>query len=294
MKLYTIPSCSYLAKQLSVEQGNATIKQFSDGEWSVTIHDTVACSNVWVLAQTGPPADNLVQLILLLNALQHAGAKINIVITYFGYARQDKPVKGEADAAKLMAQLIEQSNPQRIEVIHLHNPTIFSPTNELSYWRRIFPWRAVTPTNHIPYEFFYQCSQDIEAIVAPDKGARYFAQHIAQERHKELILLTKTRPAPEQVTLHLQGSVAGKRVLIVDDMITTGNTVIQTAELLYAGGATSVSVAATHGVFSDDARERLTASPIVRISVTNTLPQDPSTEKIQVVDCAPFIRSLMT
>jgi len=281
MKLFYTPSSKHLADLIDCEKGSCTIKQFSDGEWHVTIHDEVENTDVWVLSETGAPADHILQLLLLCDALKHAGAQLNLFITYFGYARQDKPLKGEAHAAELMCQLLEKFNPHRIEVIHLHNPNIGIQEG------------GPRIRSHIPYHFFYKCMTDTDVIVAPDKGAVLFATHIAEHTSTPLAICEKYRPEPEQVTMQLIGDVVGKRVLIVDDMITTGRTIIRAAELVYEKGAHSVIVAATHGVFADDALSRLEESGIKKVYVTNTLTQEYTTEKLSVINIAPFIQKII-
>lgn len=154
--LFYTPSSKHLAEQIKLPHGSCSIKQFSDGEWHVTVHDEVQNKHVWVLAQTGAPADNLIQLLLLCDALKRSGALINLLIPYFGYARQDIAQKGEALGSEVMCRLLELFNPQRIDVIHLHNPEICKGISLL--------------TNHIPYTFFYECIGDAEVIVSPDRG----------------------------------------------------------------------------------------------------------------------------
>ncbi len=278
--IYFIPSSKHLADTIDLPKGSCTIKQFSDKEWHVTVHDNVFNKNVWLLAQTGAPADNLVQLLLLANALKREGAHCSLLISYFGYARQDKALKGEALGSEVMSKLLQLSNPKRIDVIHIHNPEIGITES--------------TFTNHIPYTFFYESVKDAEIIVSPDKGARPLAHHIAQHTNKQLVMLEKQRPAPEQVTLKILGDVKNKRVLIVDDMITTGSTIIKAAQLLYDKGATSVRVAATHGLFTQDALSRLEESNIEHISVTNTLKQTHHSDKVNVTDITSFIHHIVS
>lgn len=272
--IYGIPSSRHLIDKLDLPKGSCTFKQFTDGEWHVTVHDEVRNKTVWVLAQTGPPADTIIQLLLLCDALKREGAQLNLLITYFGYARQDRYFKGEPVAAELLYRLLQLATPNRIDVIHLHNPDIG------------------TLNNHIPYEFFYDCVEDADIIVSPDKGAQPLAQQIAQHTNRELVMLEKHRPAPEQVELTFIGDVQDKKVLIVDDMITTGRTILTAAELLYEKGAHSVNVAATHGVFTADARTRLENSSIERVSVTNTLKTQPS-GKVRVIEIAPYLQRII-
>ena len=122
--LFHLPSTKHLADSIDIKKGSCSIEQFSDGEWHVTVHDEVQNKDVWILAQTGAPADTISQLLLLCDALKRSGAQLNLLITYFGYARQDKALKGEALAAHVMCTLLNVFHPNRIDVIHLHNPQI--------------------------------------------------------------------------------------------------------------------------------------------------------------------------
>lgn len=291
MILYYTPSCKTLAEQISLPKGSCSIEQFDDHEWHVTVHDNVHNKKVWVMAQTGAPADNLVQLLLLCDALHRSGARLNLLITYFGYARQDKAKEGEALASEIMCRLLNICSPERIEVMHLHNPDIcnYGTTQEE---KKEFKQQALL-TNHYPYPFFYDCVSDADIIVAPDKGARKFATHIAYHTKKELLVFEKHRPEPEKVIMHFEGEVQGKRVLIVDDMITTGSTIIQAAQLLHDHGAQSIRVAATHGVFAHGALSSLERSIIEKVSITNTLAQTQTSPKVSVVNIAPFIQKIL-
>lgn len=286
--IYYILSTQALAESLNLKKGSFTIKQFSDQEWHVTIHDEVRDKSVRVLAQTGAPADSIIQLLLLCNALQRSGAKINLLISYFGYARQDKAEKGESLGAEVMCRLLKLCNPERIDIIHIHNPETLKNANEEGNQSN-----SILFHNHIPYSFFYGCSDGADVIAAPDKGAQTFARHIAEHTNKELVLCEKYRPEPEKVELRFQGDVQGKKILIVDDMITTGRTVIKAADLLHEHGAQSVSVAATHGVFAGEALKAIEESIIEKVYVTNTLNQERHSKKLSVVSISNFIAKLI-
>ncbi|MGE0010109.1 MAG: ribose-phosphate diphosphokinase [Candidatus Babeliales bacterium] len=275
--IFYIPSSEQLARAISLPKGHATFKQFTDGEWHVQIHDEVKGKSVWVLAQTGAPADTIIQLLLLCDALQRAGATLNIFLSYMGYARQDKLFAGQALSVEVMCKLIALSQPKSLHALQLHNPAICSS---------LF-------TNHIPYPFFDECIGDNDIVVAPDKGAALWAGPIAANHMRQLVRIEKQRPAPERVIMQLSGDVCGKRALIVDDMITTGNTILEAARVLFEHGAVSVQVACTHGLFTGDAKKNLLQSTIQKIYVTNSLPQEHAHDKITVVDIAPFINEIL-
>lgn len=287
MMIFYIPSCQELAESISLPKGTATFKQYPGGEWHVQINDDVLGKPVWVLGQTGVPADTTVQLMLLCDALMRAGAVLQIFLTYMGYARQDKETKGQALSAELMCKIFALCNPKTIHVLQLHNPIIC--------FQQL--------TNHIPYSFFESSLDDIthvgkepwraDCVVAPDQGAALWAGPIAANHLRQLVCIEKQRHSPDSVRMKLNTDVRGKNVLIVDDMITTGATVLDAAHLLFEQGAQSVRVAATHGVFADNARARLQESRIEKIYVSNSLPQPTGHDKITVVDVAPYIEDLM-
>lgn len=275
--IFYIPSSRELADKLTMPKGNATFGQFTDGEWHVTIGDDVNGKEVWVLAQTGAPADTIVQLLLLCDALHRAGAIYKIMLSYMGYARQDKVFPGQAVSAEVMCKVLELTHSKALHALQLHNALICA---------KLF-------TNHIPYPFFIDCVQEADIIVAPDKGAASWAGPIAAAHLRQLVCIEKHRPRPEHVIMTLSGDVEGKRALIVDDMLTTGNTILEAMRVLFEQGACSVRVACTHGLFTGDARARLAASKIEKIYVTNSLPQPVAHDKITVVDIAPFIEDIM-
>ncbi len=275
--IFYIPSSRELANKIAMPKGNATFGQFTDGEWHVTVHNDVNGKEVWVLAQTGAPADTLIQLLLLCDALHRAGATYKIMLSYMGYARQDRVFPGQAVSAEVMCRVLELTQSKALHALQLHNALICSKLL----------------INHIPYPFFIDCVQEADIIVAPDKGAASWAGPIAAAHLRQLVCIEKHRPKPEEVVMSISGDVQGKRALIVDDMITTGNTILEAACALFEHGASSVRVACTHGLFTGDARQKLAASKIEKIYVTNSLPQPVAHDKITVVDIAPFIEDIM-
>lgn len=143
----------------------------------------------------------------------------------------------------------------------------------------------------IDYDFFIEQAQNYDAVAAPDKGAHAFAQEIATKSKKELIQLQKIRPEQEEVEIiGIEGDVKNKKILLVDDIISTGRTMLAAAAYLKKLGATSLAAAATHGVFSADSRKKLEESILEKIVVTNTI-DHVSQGKIKVVDIASFIKT---
>jgi ribose-phosphate pyrophosphokinase len=279
MKLFYTSSTEHLQEYIDLPIGMMTIKTFSDGELFIAIDEDVSNKEVWVIASTNPPAKNMLETILILNALQRAGASINLLLTYFGYARQDKPESGEAASGQYFAQLFQHFNLQSVSIIHMHSTLLQT---------------YLTYTNEIPYAIFEAQAIDYDVVAIPDKGAYAFGQKVADQCKKELILLEKFRPAKEQVkTVKLIGNVANKSVLIVDDMISTGNTVMHAAVNLKEHGATKIGVMATHNLINQDAMEQLELSPIEKIIVTNTIEPWIISSKLMVIDIGPFIEKII-
>lgn len=278
MIFFTTSSTKHLAANISLKNGSCTIKYFSDGELFVRVDERVENKEIWVLAGTQAPAEHILELLFLCNAIQSSGAKINIIITYFGYARQVIAADGEAKAAEVVSSIIKNIGYNKLYVIHPHTILLHN----------LLPFTAV-----FPIDFFCAQAAPYDAVAAPDKGAHELATEIAQKSGKELILMTKQRPEQEQVEiLSVQGNVKSKKILLVDDIISTGKTLTKCAHMLKKNGASVIAAAATHGIFSDGSYERLLLSPIEKIFVTNTIQQKPR-DKIQIIDISTFVQNII-
>ena len=280
MIVFYTRSTHHLAPFIDIKQGGYTSKQFSDGEWYVQLEEEVADKTVWVITATNPPAEHVLELLLLLDVLQKNNAHIHILFTYFGYARQDRPLENEASSAHIMAKLLNLFSLEKIIIIHAHSLLLHN---------------YLTFENIIPSDVICQTAQLYDAIAAPDQGAYDLVQALGKACQMETIFLTKMRPEQEIVKiLEYDGIVKAKNILIVDDIIATGNTVIEVAKTLQKLGATQVSVWATHGIFSASAQEAIEKSAIKKVYVTNTLPQKSGYSKIEVINIAPLIKQLIT
>lgn len=279
MKLFYTESCKHLANLINIDHGRLTIKRFSDGELSVLLEEDVAGKEVWVLASTPPSADNLLELLLVLDVLQRNQAHIKLLIPYFGYARQDRPMQGYAFSAEMIFKLFYTYVLKKFVIIHIHNPKL----------RRFIDFQ-----DYILLDFFEPMAQDVDCIVAPDQGARDLAQYVAQQVHKPYSVLEKKRPEHDQVTIsHMIDDVKNKKILIVDDMISTGQTAVQAAHVLHDAGARDIRVAAMHGIFSGKALETLQSSPIKKVWVSNTLEQKEYDDFVHVVDISGLLETMM-
>lgn len=268
----------HISAHISMQWGNYVIKHFSDGEIFVKINEEVYGKEVWIIAATQPPADNLIELFFLIDALQRAGASINLLITYFSYGRQVVAAPGEAHSAQVICSTLKNFVFSQIVIMHphdilLHDFLLFEALYDL--------------------EFFCKQAEEYDAIAAPDEGASVLAKKIAEICKKDLILLTKTRPKHEEVKImSIDGPATSKKILLVDDIISTGRTLCAAAQKLKESGAASVSAAATHGIFAPGAYDLIGKSELEKIYVTNTIAQH-SQGKIKVIDISATIGKII-
>lgn len=255
------------------------VGRFADGEIRVSIKSDVQGERAVLVANLCPPSDNILEAAFLLDALLRSGAKVHMVIPYFGYARQDRVVKpGDAIAAAIVSGLFCKAD--QVDIIDCHTERLHD---------------FLTYSNHIPFELFLPRLKSINnpIIVGPDKGAQGRADHLANLLGCDSAWFKKVRPRADVAQVQeLHGDVEGKNVIIFDDMITTGGTTIDAANACLKHGARSVIACATHGVFAGDALERLEQSQIQKIIVTNTLLNKP-VGKIDVIDIRPCVREML-
>lgn len=279
MRVLFTRSAEHLAAGIPGERVAYLRRTFSDGETYIRV-EAPAPGPIWVVANTVPPGDNLLELFFVLDALTRAGAQPSVLFSYFAYARQDRVVlPGECLSGALVAGFVRSFSPPRMAVLHMHG------TRMGAY----LPFDDV-----LPFALVDRLCAEADIVVAPDAGAVPFAGRVAARNALPLMTTEKRRISDEKVEVSMSlGDVRGKRALILDDMVSTGGTVIEVAGQLRAAGARSVSVYATHGVFSPGARERLESSGIDRIYVTNSLKQQPG-GKLTVLDVAPLLAGAMS
>lgn len=257
-----------ICRYLDVSLTEVDIGTFSDGEIRVKVRENIRGTDVFIIQPTFPPADNLLELLLLLDAARRSSAqRITAVIPYFGYARQDRKDQPRVPiAAKLMANLIVQAGAQRVLTLDLHAAQIQGffdiPLDHL--------YAAPVLLQH------YQEQTPIEnlAVVAPDVGSVKMARAFAKRLGATLSIIDKRRPRPNEAeVVNFIGDVSGMNVVIFDDMIDTAGTMCDAAaEVMERQGASSVQVCATHPLLSGPALDRLNAAPVDRVVVTNTVP----------------------
>ena len=246
--------------------GQIEVTPFSDGEFQPKFTESVRGASVYIIQSTIPPADNLMELLLTIDAAKRASAdKVIAVIPYFGWARQDRKDRPRvAIGAKLVANLLRAAGADRVMACDLHADQIqgfFDIPLDHIYASKVF----------IPYIK----SRGIEnlAIAAPDMGGAKRANPYAKALDASVIICHKTRERANVVgSITAIGEVEGKNIIIVDDMIDTAGTLCKAAEVLINKGAASVRACATHGIFSAQALQRLHDSVISEIFITDTIP----------------------
>jgi ribose-phosphate pyrophosphokinase len=257
-----------ICQALRIPSGNATMTKFSDGELKVKVNENVRGRDTYVVQSTYPPGDNLIELLLFIDALRRASAeRITAVIPYFGYARQDRKDEPRvAISAKLFANLITTAGADRVLTMELHAEQIQGffdiPVDHL-YAVPVF------------YDFLRRRSLKNFAIVSPDVGrvkrARGFANRLG--RNLPIVIIDKRRTGPNRsAVVNVIGNIRGKTALLFDDILDTGGTIVDAARAVVAKGARRVMVCVTHPLFSGPARARLDAAPIEEVIVTDTVP----------------------
>lgn len=271
------PLAEKIAKYLGQQLGEVTLNRFSDGEISVTFNESVRGEDVFIIQGTFPPADNLMELLLMIDAARRASAgKISVVTPYFGYARQDRKDKPRVPiAAKLVANLISSAKADRIMACDFHAGQI----------QGFFD----IPVDHLDGAWLFvpylkSLKLDNLMIASPDVGGVARARSIAKYMNCDLVVCDKHRKrANEIASMQLIGDVTDANVVLVDDLIDTGGTMTRAAELILSKGAKSVRAICTHPILSGNAYENISNSVLTELVVTDTIPLKGESAKIKVL-----------
>ena len=291
IKIFAAGASQSMAKKicecLGLPLGKSSVGVFSDGETSVSLMESVRGSSCFIIQSTCAPVnDNLMELLIMIDAMKRASAGcITAVIPYFGYARQDRKAKArDPISAKLVADLISTAGADRVVSLDLHAAQIQGFFN--------------IPVDHLlgaPILGAYmkeRVSRDVGpyVVVSPDLGSVTRSRNFAERIGCPLAIVDKRRPrANECEVMNIIGEVAGKKVILVDDMIDTAGTLCNAAQAVMEAGALSVTACASHGVLSGPAMERLAASPIEELILLDTieLPEEKRLPMVKVLSAAP-------
>ena len=276
------PLAEEIAEQLETKLCNVATRRFADGEIFVKIDENVRGRDVYVIQPTNPPAENLLELLLLMDAARRASAaRITAVIPYFGYARQDRKDQGRvAISAKLMANMVVAAGADRVLAMDFHQHQLQGffdlPVDHL--------YAAPVFTQH-----YRQMGLTDVAVVAADVGSAKMARGFAKRLNGTLAIIDKRRTTANAVdAVTVVGEVEGKNCIIPDDMIDTGGTMAEAAFALKKLGAGDIYICATHALLSGPAVERLSQAPIKEVAVTNTnhIPPEKLFDKLKVLSIA--------
>lgn len=281
------PLAQKIADEVGVELGKLSVDRFSDGEIQINIEESVRGDNVYVIQSTSAPVNNnLMELMIMIDALRRASANtINVVLPYYGYARQDRKARSrEPITAKLVANMLQNSGVTRIVALDLHAAQI----------QGFFD----IPVDHLmgaPLLADYFINEGVAAnavVVSPDHGGVTRARALAEFLKAPIAIIDKRRPRPNVAKImNIIGDVKGKKCIMIDDMIDTAGTISKGAQALMDAGAEEVYASATHAVLSGPAIERLDNSPLKQVVVTDSiqLPDEKQIDKIVQVSVAPLI-----
>lgn len=276
-----------IAKSYGTELGKVMITDFADGEFQPSFEENIRGNTVFIIQSTIPPADNLLELLMMIDAARRASAKrIVAVIPYFGLARQDRKDKPRVSiGAKLVANLLTAAGVNRVITIDLHAEQIqgfFDVPVDHLFASSIF----------IPYIAKMNLANAVMAT--PDTGGTRRAAAYAKRLDIPFVICYKQRAKANMIeTMALIGDVKGKDVILVDDIIDTGGTIVKAAQLMIDNGAASVRAFCTHPILSRDAVERIEKSAFTEVIVSDTIPLYRESSKIKVLSTADLISQVL-
>ncbi|MAZ96508.1 MAG: ribose-phosphate pyrophosphokinase [Flavobacteriales bacterium] len=290
-KIFAGRNTMELAKNIAgiygIRQGDVKITEFSDGEFCPSFEETVRGNRVFLIQSTNPPADNLMELLLLCDAAKRASAKhITAVIPYFGLARQDRKDKPRVPiGAKLAAKMLMAAGATRVMTMDLHADQI----------QGFF---------EVPVDHLYSSAlfiKDVETlhlenlcVASPDMGGAKRAHAYGSKLEADVVICYKERKKANVIDkMTVIGDVAGKNVVLIDDMVDTGGTLCKAAHMLKEKGAVSVRAYCTHGILSGSAHENIAKSALEELVITNSIPQTQNNPKIRVISVAEMFAQVM-
>lgn len=290
-KIFACSKSVYLAEQIAlaygVPLGKVITSTYSDGEFQPSYEESIRGLRIFIVCSTFPSADNLMELLLMVDAAKRASARhITAVIPYFGWARQDRKDKPRAPiGAKLVANLLDAAGATRVMTMDLHADQIqgfFEKPVDHLYASTIF----------LPY--VKSLNLDNLTIASPDMGGSKRAYAYSKFLESDVVVCYKQRKIANVIdTMELIGDVKGRNVILVDDMIDTGGTLAKAADLMIEKGALSVRAICTHPILSGDAYEKIENSKLNELIVTDSIPLKKYSDKIKVLSCATLFAEVM-
>jgi ribose-phosphate pyrophosphokinase len=284
VRLFSGIASEGLAQNIASSYGKSLGKmqhyRFSDGELQVSYEESIRGQSVYVIQSTMPPADNLMELLLMIDAAKRASARhIVAVMPYFGYARQDRKDQPRvAIGAKLVADMLAAAGATRVMTMDLHADQIQGFFN--------------VPVDHLyASTIFLPYLNDLNlpnlTIAAPDMGGSKRANAYAKHLKAEMVICYKQRAKANVIeSMTAIGEIEGRHIVLVDDLVDTGGTLCKAAEMMLDRGALSVRAICTHAVLSGKAHETISNSRLTELIVTDTIPQTQTTDKIKVLSVA--------
>ena len=277
-----------IANSFGIPLGNVDLQRFKDGEFKPSFQESIRGYRVFIVGSTFSPSDNLMEVLLMIDAAKRASAEfIDVVIPYFGWARQERKDEPRVPiAAKLVANMLQAAGASRVVTMDLHADPIQGffeiPVDHL-YSSTIF----------VPY--IQNLDLDKLVIASPDMGGSKRAYAYSKFLKSDVVICYKQRKKANVIgNMELIGNVEGKNVVLVDDIIDTGGTLVKAAQLMMDKGANSVRAVCTHALLSDNAQERIANSDIIELIVTDSIPRKILSKKIKVLSCAPLFADVMS
>ena len=290
-KIFTCTQSQHLAEQIAaaygVKLGNVITSTYSDGEFQPSYEESIRGTRIFIVGSTNPGPENLMEMLLMIDAAKRASARhITAVMPYFGWARQDRKDKPRVPiAAKLVAKMLEAAGATRIITMDLHADQIqgfFEKPVDHLFASTIF----------LPY--LKSLNLDNLTIASPDMGGSKRAYAYSKALASDVVICYKQR-AKANIISHMEliGDVTGKNVVIVDDMVDTAGTLTKAADLMMERGALSVRAICTHPILSGSAYEKLEASKLEELIVTDSIPLQKESKKLRVLTCANLFAEVM-
>ena len=279
------PLAEAICAHLGIDLGDATVDHFADGETFVKINENIRGSDIFVFQPTFAPATNLMELLIMVDAVRRASARrVTAVIPYYGFQRQDRKDQPRVPiTAKLVANLITTAGADRVMTMDLHSAQI------QGFFDIPFDHLYAAP---VLVDYFLRRQVPNVVVAAPDVGSVKMARAYAKRLSASLAIVDKRRPRPDAVEMmNVIGEVEGKNVVIFDDIVSTGSTLVEAAKALKDAGARDIYAAATHGVLCGGAVDLIAVSPVKELVVTDTIPHVPGSlpAGFRVLSVAPLL-----